>query len=227
MTKKILVVEDEFEIQEGLRNYLENAGYMVEVASDGLEGVYMAGKNAYDLILLDVMLPKMDGYAVLELIRKDSSVPVMMLTALGSEENQLKGFDLQIDDYIVKPLSMSVVLRRIEAVLRRSATGDDAHSAFWLVCGEISLNPVSCEVFVTGNQIDLTNKEFELLQLLMKHPNRVFTREVLLDACWGYDFFGNGHVVNVHIGNLRQKIGGDSIQTVRGRGYKLVVENED
>jgi len=224
MTKKILVVEDEFEIREGLRNFLEDADYEVDVASDGLEGAYLAGKETYDLVMLDVMLPKMDGYAVLELIRKDSTVPVIMLTALGSEENQLKGFELQIDDYIVKPFAMSVVLKRVEAVLRRSAVSDHAHSSFLLVCGEVSLNPVSCEVSVSGNQVSLTNKEYELLYLLMNNPNRVFTRDVLLETCWGYDFFGNDHVVNVHIGNLRQKIGGDYIQTVRGRGYKLVVE---
>jgi len=227
MTKKILVVEDELEIREGLKNFLEDAGYQVDTASDGLEGAYLAGKGTYDLIMLDVMLPKMDGYAVLELIRKESTVPVIMLTALGSEENQLKGFDLQIDDYIVKPLAMSLVLKRVEAVLRRSATNDGVPSTFQLVHGEITLNPASCEVTVTGNPISLTNKEYEILYLLMNNPNTVFTREELLDECWGQNFFGNDHLVSVHVANLRQKISGNYIQTVRGRGYKLVIENEN
>ena len=224
MSKKILIIEDEFEIQEGLKSYLENENYQVDVASDGLEGAYLATKECYDLILLDVMLPKMDGFAVLELIRKDSAVPVIMLTALGEEENQLKGFNLQIDDYIIKPFAMSLVLKRIEAVLRRSETKAGVHSSFLLVNREISLNPVSCEVVVSSNPIMLTNKEYELLHLFMKEPNRVFTRDELLDHCWGHDFFGNEHVVSVHIGNLRQKLGNNYIQTVRGRGYKLVTE---
>lgn len=226
MSKKILIIEDELEIQEGLKSYLENEDYQVNVASDGLDGAYLATKECYDLILLDVMLPKMDGFAVLELLRKESAVPVIMLTALGAEENQLKGFDLQIDDYIVKPFAMSLVLKRIEAVLRRSETKNGAQSSFLLVNREISLNPVSCEVFVSSKPVMLTNKEYELLHLFMKQPNRVFTRDELLNHCWGYDFYGNGHVVNVHIGNLRQKLGDNYIQTVRGRGYKLVTEKQ-
>lgn len=232
MIKKILVIEDELAIREGLQNFLENANYQVDSASDGLEGAYLAGKTAYDLILLDVMLPKMDGYAVLELIRKTSSVPIIMLTALGSEESQLKGFNLQIDDYIVKPFAMSLVLKRIEAVLRRGAVSDDATSSFrhadnWLTLGKIALNPLSCEVTRNQQPLALTSKEYDLLYLLMNSPNTVFTREELLDECWGENFFGNDHLVSVHIANLRQKIGTEYIQTVRGKGYKLVVDKGD
>jgi len=227
MIKRILVVEDEIEIGEGIKNFLEHAGYQVEVAADGLEGAYLAQNEGYDLILLDVMLPKMDGYTVLEMIRKASEVPVILLTALEAVEDQIKGFDLQADDYITKPFDSNLVLKRIEAVLRRERVDENASFSKKLSHEEITMDQGSYEVFLSGAKIALTHTEYELLQLFLAHPNRVFTRDELLDACWGENFFGSDHLVNVHVGNLRKKIGDGYIQTVRGRGYKLAVNDEN
>lgn len=225
MKKKILVVEDELEIQEGLKSFLEQADYEVDVASDGLEGVYKALDQSFDLVLLDIMLPKMDGYTVLKMLREESKVPVIMLTALGETENQLKAFDLHADDYIPKPFVMSLVLKRIEAILRRNASTPLKPSSNLLTHEEITLDVNSCEVFVANKKVSLTHKEYELIHLFLQNPHRVFTRDELLDQLWGYDFFGNEHIVNVHIMNLRKKIGSDYIRTMRGKGYKLVGKN--
>lgn len=226
MDNKILVVEDELDIQTGLKQFLERAGYLVEVASDGLEGAYKAGQENYDLILLDIMLPKMDGYAVLEMIRKTSDVPVMMLTAMGSEENQLKGFDLEADDYIVKPFTMNVVLKRIQALLRRTNKTKEDETEQFLKFGDITIDTGSCEVFIADQALFLTSKEYDLLKLLVEYPNHLFTRDELLQKFWGEDFFGDDYLVNVHIGNLRKKLDGNYIHTVRGKGYKLVDEHK-
>jgi len=220
--KKILVIEDDEEICLGLKNFLENAGYEVETAADGVAGVNLASRTAFDLLILDIMLPKMDGYAVLEVIRAHSSVPVMMLTALDSEEHQLKGFDLEIDDYLVKPLSMSLLLKRVEVVLRRAQRSQQNSETTILTLGGVSINRDSCEVFEGAKKIALTSKEYDILLVLMGTPHCVFSREVILDTCWGADYFGNDHLVSVHMANLRQKIGEKYIETVRGKGYKFV-----
>jgi len=227
MVKRILIVEDEIEIGEGIKNFLEHAGYSVDVAEDGLEGAHLAQNKGYDLILLDVMLPKMDGYAVLEMIRKTSEVPVILLTALETVEHQIKGFDLKADDYITKPFDSNLVLKRIEAVLRRERVDENASFPNKLRHEEITMDLTSYEVFISGVKMALTHTEYELLQLFLTHPDRVFTRDDLLDACWGENFFGSDHLVSVHIGNLRKKIGDGYIQTVRGRGYKLATNDED
>ena len=226
MRKKILVVEDELEIQEGLRNFLEDVGYEVEIADNGLEGAYKSQHKNYDLIILDVMMPKMDGYSVLELIRKTSDVPVIMLTAMGAEEDQLKGFDLHVDDYITKPFSMNIVLKRIEAVFRRNTRSKEMRSHKLLTYKEMDLNLSSCEVSIDGQKLSVTNKEYELLKLLAENPGQVFTREDLLEKLWGEDFFGSNHVVNVHIGNLRKKINRNYIQTVHRKGYRFAYEDK-
>ena len=227
MKPVILVVEDELEIQTGLKQFLERADYLVDVANDGLEGAYKAGKVNYDLILLDIILPKMNGYAVLEMIRKTSDVPVMMLTAMGSEENQLKGFDLEADDYIVKPFTMNIVLRRIQAILRRSSKVKEEKTEQLLIVGGITINTSSCETFLSGQPLFLTSKEYDLLKLLVEHPNHLFTRDDLLHRFWGEDYFGEDYLINVHIGNLRKKLDGRYIQTVRGKGYRLIDENKE
>lgn len=226
MRKKILVVEDELEIQAGLRNFLKDVGYEVETADDGLAGAYKLQQENYDLIILDVMMPKMDGYAVLELIRKTSEVPIIMLTAMGAEEDQLKGFDLHADDYITKPFSMNVVLKRIEAVFRRNTRSKGMSSHKLLTYKEMVLNLSSCEVSIDGQKLSVTDKEYELLKLLAENPGQVFTREDLLEQLWEEDFFGSDHVVNVHIGNLRKKINRDYIQTVHRKGYRFAYEDK-
>jgi len=225
MNGRILVVEDELEISEGIKNFLEHSGYEVDVANDGLEGTHLAQNQTYDLILLDVMLPKMDGYTALEMIRKTSEIPVILLTALGSVAQQIKGFDLQADDYITKPFDLNLVLKRIEAVLRRKEIDGKATSSDKLVFEKIVMDTNSYEVFVSEVEVILTRTEYELLHLFLTHPNRVFTRDELLDECWGENYFGTDHLVNVHVGNLRKKIGDHYIETIRGRGYKLATKD--
>ncbi|MCL1882445.1 MAG: response regulator transcription factor [Defluviitaleaceae bacterium] len=228
---KILIIEDESAIQTILKTYLEEAGYEIALADDGLDGVSKFQTGAFDLVLLDIMMPKIDGYAVLELIRKDSNVPVIMITAMDSDADQMKAFDLAVDDYITKPFNMSLVQRRIDAVLRRSQKPEDSNvdgsGQPILKHGDLSVDIVKCEVSVSDKSVSLTKKEFELLKLFLENPNRVFTREVLLETLWDYAFYGNPKVVNAHIQNLRKKLGGDYVDTVRGMGYRLSKENEN
>ena len=218
--KRILVIEDEQSIGQLLKNFLEDAGYEVELASDGLEGVEKFQKGTFQLILLDVMLPKIDGYVVLEMIRKISDIPVIMITALDEEANQIKAFELEVDDFIVKPFTMDLALKRIEAVLRRTRVFEKNEEKI-LAHKEITLNITTGEVFKNDKAISLTQKEYELLQLFLKNKNRLFSREFLLDTLWGYDFYGDPKIVNFHVQNLRRKLGGDYIEAVRGVGYKM------
>ncbi|MDR2832929.1 MAG: response regulator transcription factor [Streptococcaceae bacterium] len=221
MNKKILVVEDEAAIQEILKNYLEEEGYQVTLASDGLEGFTKFGEQEFDLLLLDIMMPKIDGYTLLEMIRKQSNVPVIMLSAMSQVQDQKRGFKLKVDDYIVKPFDIGLVLMRIEALLRRSVPVENISVIRYK---NLSLFIDAHSVEINDKAIMLTNKEFELLKLFLENQNQVFTREHLLDSIWGYDFFGNPNVVNVHIKNLRKKIGEEYLETVRGVGYKLTKE---
>jgi two-component system response regulator VanR len=168
------------------------------------------------------MLPKVDGYAVCELIRKQSDVPIIMLTALDGEENQIKGYDLHIDDYITKPFAMSILLRKIAAVLRRYGTESQSHLILYK---DIKLDLDSYEVTVNGDRIDLTNREYKILQELVEHPGKVHTRTMLLDNLWGYDYFGDDRIVDSHIKNLRKKLNRDYIETVRGVGYRVTKIN--
>lgn len=218
--QSILVVEDDMDIQELLREFLREAGYAVSVAGDGVEAMEFFGKNRYDLILLDIMLPKIDGFGVCELIRKQSQVPIIMLTALGGEEEQIRGLDLQVDDYIVKPFSVPVLIRKIAAVLRRSGrTREEERKT--IVYGNLVLDLDNYSATVEGNVYELTQREFEVLRELLTHQGRVLTRQNLLDRLWRYDFYGDERVVDTHIKNLRKKLGIDFIQTVRGVGYKI------
>ena len=225
----ILVVEDELEVQEGIQRFLENAGYEVDVASDGLDGLYKSQQKNYDLILLDVLMPKIDGYAVLEFIRKSSDVPIIMLTAMGAEENQIRGFELNVNDYIVKPFSMNILLKRIEVIFRmhNEIKKDDKKNVQLLTYKEISVNLDDYTVTVSERRITLTDKEFELLELLMKFPNKVFTRDDLLHQLWGDDYGSSDYLVTVHIANLRKKISVDYIKTFRGKGYSFVTEDKE
>lgn len=221
LNTKILIIEDEVEIQNILKELLIDAGYVADVANDGLEGITLFRQNKYDLVLLDLMLPKIDGYAVCEMIRKESYIPVVMLTAMGDEDDQIKGFDVLADDYITKPFSIKLVLKRIESLLRRSHEKHEKEESI-LCHGKIQLDPVSLSVFVSGSEISLTKLEFELLYLLMKNKGRVFTRDELLDLVWGDDFTGYSKAVNIHIMNIRRKLDVNCIETVRGVGYRFV-----
>ena len=221
--RKILIIEDELDIQELLAAYLRDAGYEIMIAGDGVEALAQFQQGAFDMILLDLMLPKIDGFGVCELIRRESSVPILMLTALDGEQDQLRGFQMEIDDYVTKPFSMSILLQKIRAILRRTAGGMENNKC--LHYRDLTLDLDGMEAVLAGRSLDLTTREFELLQALISSPGRVFTREVLLAKLWGYDFFGDERVVDSHIKNLRHKMGTDYIETVRGVGYRAAKEN--
>ena len=222
--QKILIVEDDFDIQEILLNFLQEAGYDVTVTNDGVEALSVFTDNKFDLILLDIMLPKIDGFGVCELIRKQSQIPIIMLTALSGEEEQIRGLDLQVDDYITKPFSMPVLVRKIAAVLRRSNhQKDDKHCT--VSYQNLVLDLDSYTAVIDGNAYELTQREFEVLRELLTHQGRVLTRQNLLNKLWKYDFYGDERVVDTHIKNLRKKLGIDFIRTIRGVGYKIDKEN--
>lgn len=222
--QRILVVEDDVDIQELLKNFLQEAGYDVILASDGVEAVSVFPTAHFDLVLLDIMLPKIDGFAVCELIRKQSQVPIIMLTALSGEEEQIRGLDLQVDDYITKPFSMPILIRKIAAVLRRSrGPQEDEHR---LIAYQNLVLDCDNYTATTGKtSYELTQREFEILRELLTNQGRILTRQNLLDRLWRYDFYGDERVVDTHIKNLRKKLGIDFIQTVRGVGYKIDKEN--
>lgn len=220
---KILVVEDEYDIRELLQTYLGNEGYQVVTASDGEEALAVFLQSDPDLILLDIMLPKLNGYEVCRAIREQSDIPVIMLTALDSEHDQLKGFDLHIDDYIPKPFSMPILLRKIDAVLRRTVgTGLSKQIAY----KDLLLDLDGYKVFVSGQTVDLTQREFELLKALLQNQGRVLSRQSLLNRVWSYDFYGDERIVDTHIKNLRKKLNVDYIETIRGVGYRIDYETK-
>ena len=219
--KRILVVEDEPDIQELLQAYLRETGYETAVAGDGAEALDLFQKLAFDLVLLDIMLPKLDGFGVCEVIRRQSQVPILMLTALEGEEQQLRGFGLDIDDYVTKPFSMPVLLEKIRVILRR---GGETGEENLLRYQDLVVDLDAREVTAGGHPLELTAREFELLCTFLASPGRVFTREMLLAKLWGYDFFGDERVVDSHIKNLRHKLGRDYIETVRGVGYRAAKE---
>lgn len=220
---QILIVEDNSDYQELLQNFLKSAGHIVDITKDGVEALDFIKKHPVDLVLLDIMLPKIDGYGVCELIRKDSNTPIIMLTALDSETHQVRGYDLQIDDYITKSVPMPILLHKVAAVLRRvsSCSIDDQ-----LIYHNIILDKKSHTVNVSGNLTEFTLREFEILQELLSSPYEVISRKALLSKLWEYDFYGDERIVDTHIKNIRRKLGEDDcIETVRGVGYKLQKEN--
>ncbi len=218
--QKILVVEDDLDIQELLKNFLQEAGYSIVLANDGVEALSIFSDVQFDLILLDIMLPKIDGFAVCELIRKQSQVPIIMLTALNGEEEQIRGLDMQVDDYITKPFSMPVLIRKIAAVLRRSIISQNQEHQT-VAYKNLILDLDSYSALVNGESYELTQREFEILRELLLNQGRVLTRQILLERLWKYDFYGDERVVDTHIKNLRKKLGIDFIQTIRGVGYKI------
>lgn len=216
--KKILVVEDDIMIQELIVEFLSSEGYCIDAVSDGLEGLKQFEKNNYDLILLDVMMPNLDGFSVCKMIRKKSAVPIIFLTALNEEYDQLKGFNLDCDDYITKPFSFSLLLKRVEAVLRRNNTYKQENI---LSFEKLVLNLDTYKVSLDNKDIELTLKEFNLLKFLIERYPRVITRDILLDNIWGCDCYIDERTVDVHIKNLRKKIDYKYIKTVKGIGYTL------
>ena len=224
MAKTILIVEDEIAIQNILAEPLRACGYEVVTASDGLEGINTFHSYHIDLIFLDIMLPKINGYAVCEMIRQEAQTPIILLTALDTEDDQIKGFDLLADDYITKPFSIKLVLKRVEALFRRMEAAD-MDTADTIRYKELQISAKQRQVLVSGAEVILTQSEFDILLLFLKNQGRAFTRDELLNLVWGYEFIGEEKSVNFHIMNLRKKLGVDYIETVRGVGYKIAKEN--
>ena len=226
MAKTILIVEDDQNIAELLQLYLNNEGYQTHVASDGGQGVDLFRRVTPDLVLLDIMLPVLDGWGVLRAIRQSAQTPVIMLTAKGETSDKVAGLKQGADDYITKPFEMKEVLARVEAVLRRTAD-EDAGKKRRLSFEKLVIDLDSFELIVDGKRVETPPKEMELLYHLASSPNRVYTRNQLLDEVWGFDYFGDSRTVDVHIKRLREKLEGVSenwsLKTVWGVGYKFEV----
>ena len=221
---KALIVEDDSNIAQLLQLYLEKEGFETQAAPDGGKGVELFRSFTPDLVLLDIMLPVLDGWGVLRKIREESKTPVIMLTAKGETDDRVNGLENGADDYIVKPFEMKEVLARIHAVLRRSGVAEESNPKK-LTFDKLTINMESYELLVDGKRVDTPPKEMELLFHLASSPNRVFTRNQLLDEVWGFDYFGDSRTVDVHIKRLREKLEGVSdkwsLKTVWGVGYKF------
>ena len=223
--QKILIVEDDLAIQALLHDFIQEAGYEVVLASDGVEALSLFSEQDFDLILLDIMLPKIDGYGVCEVMRKKSDVPIVMLTALGGEQNQIKGLDLQVDDYITKPFSMPILIRKIAAVLRRtSKQGEPSRTISYK---NLMLDLEAYRAYIENDAVDLTPREFEILRELLTHQGKILTRQNLLQMLWKYEFFGDERIIDTHIKNLRKKLDrADYIEPIRGVGYRIDKEDK-
>lgn len=225
--ERILLVEDESRIREMVREYLENEGFVITEAVDGADGLDKFKSSEFDMLVLDVMLPKIDGWSVCREVRRTSTKPILMLTARGEEYDRLFGFELGVDDYIVKPFSPKELVARMKAVLRRSSNTANNNSASDLFeYKSLSVNINSRKVTISGKNIEMTPKEFELLSFFVKNRDRVFTREQLLDRVWGYEFGGDYRTVDTHVKMLRESLGEyrNLLVTVWGVGYKFEME---
>ena len=220
---RLLIVDDEERIRDIIKKYAQFEGFETVEAVDGLQAVEICRKESFDLIIMDVMMPELDGFSAVREIRKTSSTPVLMLSARGEEYDKIHGFELGIDDYVVKPFEMKELIARINAVLRRTEIPNDTSKR--LTFDKLVIDLDSYELIVDGKKIDTPPKELELLYHLASTPNRVYTRNQLLDEVWGFDYFGDSRTVDVHIKRLREKIENVSSQwalkTVWGVGYKF------
>jgi DNA-binding response OmpR family regulator len=222
----ILLVEDERTIAETLRFNLEREGYQVSVAADGVQGLDLARREAPDLVVLDIMLPRLDGLSVCRIVRRESDVPIIMLTARQDEVDRIAGLELGADDYIAKPFSLGEFLARVRAILRRSERRPAGERRELLEVGQLRLDTAARRAWRAGNELPLPQKEFDLLSCLMRNRGIALTRDLLLERVWGDDFLGDSRTVDVHIRWLREKIETNPaqpayIQTVRGVGYRL------
>ena len=218
MSTQILIVEDEIDIREGISEYLSEVGYDVMVAEDGQEGIDLFKSNEFDLVLLDIMLPKINGFGVLSQIREISDVPVMMLTAMTDDYSQIMSFNEKADDYITKPFSVVVLHKRIEALQRRIQGRQQNNK--WIY-KDVEVDFLGFCAKKDNNPVDLKPKEIKLLELLIKHKNQVLTRNQMLDSLWEIDEAPADRVIDVYIKNLRKKLDLDCITTVKGIGYKF------
>lgn len=221
---KLLIVDDEINIRKVIKEYGEFNGYQVEESADGMDAVSLCKQNDYDLIIMDIMMPRLDGFSACKEIRKTKSTPIIMLSARGEEYDKLFGFELGIDDYMVKPFSPKELMARIHAVLARHSSGvESANEA--LVFDGLVIDIIARVVSVDGQRIELTPKEYELLFYMALNKNIALSRDKLLSDIWGYDFFGDDRTIDTHIKNLRNNLGKyrDFIVTLRGVGYKFEV----
>ena len=218
MKINILIVEDEKEIREGVSEYLSEVGYNIISAEDGLQAIELFENNKIDLVILDIMLPKANGFVVLNKIRQESNVPVIMLTAMSDDYTQIMSFDEKADDYITKPFSIIVLHKRIEALLRRGVKVSENKKWFY---GDIEIDFEGYSARKNGENIDLKPKEIKLIELLLKYEGKVLTRAQILDNLWNIEESPNDRVIDVYIKNIRKKLLLDCIVTVKGIGYKF------
>ncbi|WP_010299141.1 response regulator transcription factor [Clostridium senegalense] len=218
MEKYILVVEDDLQIQELIIEFLKSEGYIVDAANDGIEAYKKVKNSSYNLIILDVMMPNMDGYTLCKMIREFSNIPIIFLTALESEFDEIKAFDLECDDFITKPFSFNILIRRVEAVLKRY---NKLHIENNITFENLKLECDSYKGYFKEKEIELTLKEFNILKMLIEYYPRVVTREILMDKVWVYDYYGDMRVIDAHIKNIRKKIDAKYIKTIKGIGYVL------
>lgn len=220
---KILVVDDEKLIRDVIREYCENEGYTIKEAENGLEALELVEKQTFDLIILDIMMPKLDGFSVCKEL-KQKRIPIIVLSARGEEYDKLMGFDLGIDDYVTKPFSPKELMARVKAVLKR--TNEDLNEKF--IYQDLVVDYSAHQVLIDGKEIALTPKEYDLLVYFIKNKNIAVSRENLLNQIWGYDFFGDDRTIDTHIKMLRNSLGRyrDLIITVRGIGYKFVLQEK-
>ena len=220
MSYKILVVEDDNQIQELIVEFFFFFDYDVDVANDGVEGYEKFKENKYDLVILDVMMPRLDGHALCKMIRNlDKEVSIIFLTALGDEESEIKGFDLKADDYISKPFSFNILIKRVEAVLRRKQKEEKEDTI--LEFEGLKLDLQTFKSYIDNEEIELTLKEFNILKLMINSYPTVVSREKLIEKIWGYEYFGDTRVIDAHMKNIRKKIKKDYIKTIKGVGYVL------
>lgn len=217
---KILIVDDEERIRDIIRQYLSFEGFSYDEASDGVTALQKIQNTPYDLVVLDIMMPHLDGVTTLRKIRETHNTPVILLTAKGEEYDKVLGFDLGADDYVVKPFSPKELMSRIKAILKRVSPPDSSQSSYTFQ--GLTVNPISYEVKIDGKAVSVTPKEFEMLSYFIAHPRIVVTREMLLNQIWGYDFYGDCRTVDTHVKTLRNNLGPyrKLIKTVWGVGYK-------
>jgi len=221
MNIKILLVEDDENICNTVKAFLINAGYAVESCLDGNEALAMFYDNTYHLAILDILLPGMNGHDLLREFRKLNNTPILMMTALSDDENQIRAFDAEADDYVTKPFKIQLLLKRVEALLRRSGALSKE-----LSFGRLTLKPEDFKAFYDGDELPLTLKEFEILMLMAQNKGKTLSHETILSRVWGYDFDGDVSAVHTHIKNLRAKLPENIIKTVRGVGYRLADPSE-
>ncbi|MBQ8313852.1 MAG: response regulator transcription factor [Clostridia bacterium] len=220
----LLIVDDEQRIRELIRKYAMFEGYEVEEATNGMEAIEKARQKSYDLIIMDVMMPELDGFSACREIRKTSQVPMLMLSARGEEYDRIHGFELGVDDYVVKPFSPKELMMRVSAILKRSGASRQENDL--VVLGELTVDFTARRVILSGQQLDLSPKEYDLLFYMVRNRGIALTREKLISEVWGYDFFGDDRTLDTHIKLLRRQLGSyaEKITTLRGVGYRFEKE---